>query len=56
MQVLCTVQDGTSKANLELKNEKCIKAFGLGESTLQRFKDFCLKYGSFMHPSSNSNF
>lgn len=29
LQVLCLVQDGTSKASLELKNEKCIKAFGI---------------------------
>jgi hypothetical protein len=32
MQVLCQVQDGTTKASLELKNEKCIKAFEITES------------------------
>jgi hypothetical protein len=27
MQVLCNVQDGTTKASLELKNERVITAF-----------------------------
>ena len=32
LQVLCYIQDGTSKASLELKNEKCIKAFDISEA------------------------
>ena len=31
LQVLCLLQDGTTKANLELKNEKAIKAFNISE-------------------------
>lgn len=31
LQVLCLVQDGTMKASLELKNDKVLKAFNLGE-------------------------
>ena len=27
IQILCTVQDGTAKASLELKNERCLQAF-----------------------------
>jgi hypothetical protein len=50
------VQDGTAKANLELKNEKCIKAFGITDSDLQRFKEYCLKHQTFIHPSSTYNF
>lgn len=56
MQVLCQVQDGTSKASLELKNEKCIKAFDIQAADLQKFKDYCLKFGTFMSPSSTHNF
>ena len=56
IQVLCFVQDGTSKASLELKNEKAIKAFNIGPNDLQRFKEYCLKNGSFMHPSNTHNF
>lgn len=29
MQVLCLVQDGTTKASLELKNERVMTAFGI---------------------------
>ncbi|TNV73609.1 hypothetical protein FGO68_gene1044 [Halteria grandinella] len=56
MQVLCFVQDGTSKASLELKNEKCIKAFGIGPNEIAKFKEYCLKNGTFMHPSNTHNF
>jgi len=31
MQILCNVQDGTTKASLELKNERVIMAFGITE-------------------------
>ncbi len=47
MQVLCLVQDGTSRASLELKNDKCIKAFGLTATDIQRFKEYCIKFGTF---------
>ena len=53
MQVLCLIQDGTSKASLELKGEKVRKAFGVTEHDERRFKDYCLKFGAFIHPSSN---
>ena len=53
-QVLCLVQDGTSKASLELKNERCLKAFGIVD--LQRLKEYCLKFGTFIYPSSTHNF
>ena len=53
MQVLCLIQDGTSKASLELKGEKVRKAFGVSEHDERRFKDYCLKFGAFIHPSSN---
>ena len=32
LQVLCQVQDGTMKASLELKNDKVLRAFNLGEA------------------------
>jgi hypothetical protein len=56
MQVLCVVQDGSSRASLELKNEKCIKAFEIGQADLQRLKEYCLKFGTFMSPSNAHNF
>ena len=56
LQVLCVVQDGTTKSSLELKNEKVLKAFNVSEADKQKFKDYCLKYGTFMNPSSVQNF
>lgn len=56
LQVLCLVQDGTTKASLELKNDKVLKAFSITDSDQQKFKDYCLKYGTFMNPSSAQNF
>ena len=56
IQVLCLVEDGTGKANLELKNEKAIKAFDLKEEEFNRFKRYCLKNGSFQHPRSEFSF
>lgn len=47
------MQDGTSKASLELKGEKVMKAFGVTDVDERRFKDYCLKFGAFIHPSSN---
>ena len=32
LQVLCVVQDGTTKSSLELKNEKVLKAFNVSEA------------------------
>ncbi len=29
------------------------KAFGVSELDERRFKDYCLKYGAFIHPSSS---
>ena len=55
-QVLCLVQDGTTKASLELKNDKVVKAFSISEADQQKCKDYCLKYGTFMNPSAASNF
>ena len=54
MQVLCNVQDGTTKASLELKNERVIMAFGVTEEQQKFFRDYCIKYGSFMSPCSNA--
>ncbi|CDW83715.1 UNKNOWN [Stylonychia lemnae] len=56
IQVLCQIQDGTSKASLELKNDKVKKAFNITDGDIRRFKDYCLKYGTFMHPSTNVNY
>lgn len=56
IQVLCQVQDGTSKASLELKNDKCINAFGLTPPDIQKFKEYCIKFGTFQHPSNTHNF
>ena len=50
------MQDGTSKASLELKNDKVIKAFGIGPTEIQKFKDYCIKFGTFMNPSNAKNF
>lgn len=50
------MQDGTSRCSLELKNDKCIKAFGIQAGEIQRFKEYCLKFGSFQHPSGAHNF
>lgn len=44
------------KASLELKNDKVLKAFNLGEAETRRFKDYCMKFGQFMNPSSVQNF
>ena len=55
LQVLCLVQDGTSKASLELKNERALTAFNVSEEDQTRFKDYCLRYGTFMNPSSAHN-
>ena len=55
-QVLCLLQDGTMKASLELKNDKVVKAFSISEADQQKCKDYCLKYGTFMNPSTASNF
>lgn len=55
MQVLCLVQDGTSKASLELKNERALQAFGVTEQDQSRFKEYCLRYGTFMNPSATHN-
>ena len=56
LQVLCVVQDGTSKASIELKNEKCIKAFGITDNIKQTFKDYCLKMGTFIFPSNQHSY
>ena len=50
------MQDGTSKASLELKNDKCIKAFGVTAQDIQKFKDYCIKFGTFTNPSNAHNF
>jgi hypothetical protein len=44
------------KASLELKNEKALKAFQISDVDQKKFKDYCLKYGQFMNPSSAQNF
>lgn len=54
MQVLCNVQDGTTKASLELKNERVLTAFGITEEQQKFFREYCIKYGSFMSPCSSS--
>lgn len=54
MQVLCLVQDGTTKASLELKNERVVTAFGITEGQQKLFREYCIKYGTFMNPSSHS--
>ena len=54
--MLCSVQDGTTKASLELKNERVQEAFALTESDITKCKEYCLKYGTFMNPSSAQNF
>ncbi len=50
LQVLCNVQDGTTKASLELKNERVLAAFGITEEQQKQFRDYCVKYGSLMSP------
>lgn len=49
------MQDGTTKASLELKNERCITAFRISEEEQRMFKDYCLQHGSFMNPSGAQN-
>ena len=49
------VQDGTAKASLELKNERCLQAFRVSDENQRMFKDYCLKYGTFMSPSQVHN-
>lgn len=39
-----------------LKNEKCIKAFGITDADQKIFKDYCLKYSNFVYPSGTYNF
>jgi hypothetical protein len=56
MQVLCLVQDGTSKASLELKNERCVKAFEIQPDDIKKLKEYCLRNGTFMYPSNTHNF
>ena len=53
LQVLCQIEDGTSKASLELKNDKVKKVFAIGDDDQRRFKDYCLKYGAFTYPAKN---
>lgn len=53
--MLCLVQDGTAKASLELKNERCLLAFRVSEENQRLFKDYCLRYGTFMSPSQAHN-
>jgi len=48
------VQDGTTKASLELKNERVVTAFGITEQQQKLFREYCIKYGTFMNPSSQS--
>jgi hypothetical protein len=55
IQVLCNLQDGTTKASLELKNERCITAFKISEEEQRMLKDYCLAHGSFMNPSGVQN-
>lgn len=55
VQVLCVLQDGTMKASLELKNERCLQAFNVSEKDIRMFKDYCLRYGMFQHPSQTFN-
>eukprot|EP00347_Sterkiella_histriomuscorum_P016494 403352965 len=55
LQVYCVVQDGTSKASLEMKNDKVKKAFQIQDHDIRRFKDYCLKYGTYIHPSNAYN-
>jgi len=50
LQVLCNVQDGTTKASLELKNERVLTAFNISEAQQKLFRDYCKQYGSFMQP------
>lgn len=50
LQVLCLVQDGTSKASLELKNQRVLTAFGITPGQERMFKDYCLRNGQFMNP------
>lgn len=44
------------KASLELKNDKVLKAFNVSEEDQKKFKNYCLKYGTFMNPSSAQNY
>jgi hypothetical protein len=41
LQVLCNVQDGTTKASLELKNERVLTAFNISEAQQKLFRDYC---------------
>lgn len=40
---------------MELKNERALTAFNVSEEDQTRFKDYCLRYGTFMNPSSAHN-
>lgn len=55
LQVLCIVQDGTSKASLELKNQRVLTAFQITEEQQRMFKNYCLKNGAFQNPSGQQN-
>ena len=50
IKVLCTVQDGTLKASLELRNERCIEAFCIDEEKQRLIKNYCLRFGAFKRP------
>lgn len=41
---------------MELKNDKVKKAFSITDADCRKLKDYCLKYGTFMHPSTSYNF
>jgi len=40
------------KASLELKKQQALVAFKLGEVEQSNMKKYCMKYGTFMNPSS----
>lgn len=41
---------------MELKNDKVKKAFNITDADIKKMKEYCLRYGTFMNPSSNFNF
>jgi len=56
LQVLCIVQDGTSKSSLELKNQRVLTAFNITEEQQRMFKTYCLKFGAFQNPGAGSQY
>ena len=49
-----TVQDGTSKAFLYLKDIQAFRAFGISSETLKQIKAYCTKHKEFKYPCKKS--